>query len=220
MNYPSKTGSPPRAWGIPAGSAGGIGTERFTPTCVGNTIDSIACGCAPTVHPHVRGEYLLALLAKTLQVRFTPTCVGNTPYRYPSWLCVGSPPRAWGIRTVRGGNAKQESVHPHVRGEYGLAVVFVVVGKGSPPRAWGIRCSRQDHQIRGRFTPTCVGNTELRRVRVRKRAGSPPRAWGIRIRPFMGDAPSRFTPTCVGNTMRRSCSSTSPPVHPHVRGEY
>ena len=73
-------GSPPRAWGIPLLSKlFGLG-GRFTPTCVGNTIQRFQDLRRRAVHPHVRGEYdQLALQSR---------------------LCIGSPPRAWGIQST------------------------------------------------------------------------------------------------------------------------
>jgi len=52
------------------------------------------------------------------------------------------------------------------------------------------------------------------------RHGSPPRAWGIRRQRGDGGRDHRFTPTCVGNTFQLPLAHRSPPVHPHVRGEY
>ena len=111
-------GSSPRAWGIPVETAQSIKSQRFIPTCVGNTSkESRKCGMPP-VHPHVRGEYVWFL---KMVIR-----------------CNGSSPRAWGIRlrpdelkaklrfipTCVGNTANQgiahtaKAVHPHVRGEY------------------------------------------------------------------------------------------------------
>ena len=132
-----------------------------------------------TVHPHVRGEYR----------RTTCTTVS----------ALGSPPRAWGIRSVFPchfsrcrftptcvGNTHAsthvpvtDSVHPHVRGEYLGGALDRQSGGGSPPRAWGIPIEILVVTLRPRFTPTCVGNTEPPRPRI------PPHT-----------------------------------VHPHVRGEY
>ncbi len=50
--------------------------------------------------------------------------------------------------------------------------------------------------------------------------GSPPRAWGVLLRDRAANRPGRFTPTCVGSTLPVRPLLTSPPVHPHVRGEY
>jgi len=52
-------GSPPRAWGIRIGAENLTGAARFTPTCVGNTRSRPPRMRSRSVHPHVRGEYLL-----------------------------------------------------------------------------------------------------------------------------------------------------------------
>ena len=194
---------------------------RFTPTCVGNTNCTNVRPCCSAVHPHVRGEYDARLDARIHHLRFTPTCVGNTSIpSIRSIQSIGSPPRAWGIRTGSASRSCPPAVHPHVRGEYVPSPLICSSSCGSPPRAWGIPGRRGAGHRPHRFTPTCVGNTMPRSVRfgamavhphVRGEyvtyetpaidsAGSPPRAWGI---PDTSDRAWR----------RRS-------VHPHVRGEY
>ncbi len=71
--------------------------------------------------------------------RFIPTCVGNTSFTRMGWA--------------------GRSVHPHVRGEYGVVPVVVPVVVGSSPRAWGIHQNKLIEQQAERFIPTCVGNT-------------------------------------------------------------
>src|SRR5208283_3988525 len=96
------------------------------------------------------------------------------------------------------GVATQDSVHPHMRGEYECYIGFKANMVGSPPHAWGIPYYiLQSGQVT-RFTPTCVGNT----------------SGGFIITPG-----SRFTPTCVGNT-RTGVGTAQATVHPHMRGEY
>ncbi len=172
-------GSPPRAWGIRKRGNGSSSEYRFTPTCVGNTPAWHKSSQYPTVHPHVRGEYeIVPRNARAL---------------------VGSPPRAWGIRTTFG--------------RFRLPI-------GSPPRAWGILFTNCLNRGGNRFTPTCVGNTCALQQSGRNRPvhphvrgeyaigkyyetvgfGSPPRAWGIRRRCVAVRSNFRFTPTCVGNT--------------------
>ena len=73
-------GSPPRVWGIrttPVIEQNGV---RFTPTCVGNTMQTTLRWGYPSVHPHVCGEYAV-----------------NDVYKA---ALIGSPPRVWGIRLV------------------------------------------------------------------------------------------------------------------------
>ncbi len=131
-------GSPPRAWGIRRWIDCGTLDNRFTPTCVGNTIFPPSLNLIATVHPHVRGEYvpnssiqtedfgspprawgILAFASSLCRSgRFTPTCVGNTLASAP-----GSRPGRFTPTCV--GNTARSSmplgrlpVHPHVRGEY------------------------------------------------------------------------------------------------------
>jgi len=91
-------GSSPRPWGTPGRPPSGVRPPRFIPTPVGNTGSRMDIASSATVHPHARGEHLLALVAAaafagssprpwgTLVAavifsyckRFIPTPVGNT----------------------------------------------------------------------------------------------------------------------------------------------
>ncbi len=98
---PMLYGSPPRPWGmhlchVPAGAL-----RRFTPTPVGNALQSGASTMAPTVHPHARGECEAVCRRRRMRhgspprpwgmppgtrlcrrtARFTPTPVGNAKRR-------------------------------------------------------------------------------------------------------------------------------------------
>ena len=111
-------GSSPHAWGILLQAWADYLDQRFIPTCVGNT-EIVAAGLIlKTVHPHMRGEYLVGegldsadggssphawgIRAVGLGTdgigRFIPTCVGNTKCLL---RLLGLP-----------------AVHPHMRGEY------------------------------------------------------------------------------------------------------
>ena len=52
-------GSSPHTWGIRNGERVAHYLNRFIPTYVGHTKNSIAWGVPETVHPHIRGAYLL-----------------------------------------------------------------------------------------------------------------------------------------------------------------
>ena len=113
-----KAGSSPHAWGIRTDKLVPYSAARFIPTCVGNTWWKTTPSRGRTVHPHMRGEYLLyarlahdtggssphawgirrGATAVQRHSRFIPTCVGNTG-------CGGC---RW----------QRNSVHPHMRGEY------------------------------------------------------------------------------------------------------
>ena len=110
-------GSPPRAWGRRDQYRMADTVNRFTPTCVGTARPKCRSASTASVHPHVRGDGLMAI----------------------GWLAVGhgSPPRAWGRPGIHSlglrrrrftptcvGTARHRryddcvrSVHPHVRGD-------------------------------------------------------------------------------------------------------
>ncbi len=154
-------GSPPPAWGIHPQLGPDPDRRRFTPTCVGNTPHATASRPRESVHPHLRGEYVLDALREAWDAgspppawgiryadavehasqRFTPTCVGNTHSPEVS--------------------AFLQSVHPHLRGEYVARLSNSLGPVGSPPPAWGILNSQH---------PYLGGD------------GSPPPAWGIQRR--------------------------------------
>ena len=91
-------GPSPRAWGILFRGRAWSTNDRSIPTCVGNTRMRAVTSRTPTVHPHVRGEYIAYprrqmhvdgpsprawgirfRLARCLALRRSiPTCVGNT----------------------------------------------------------------------------------------------------------------------------------------------
>ena len=131
------SGSSPRAWGLCRRSIKPCGNVRFIPTCVGFMLPCCSQCRRSTVHPHVRGVYVLMLPDK-------------------AYLC-GSSPRAWGLCHPAQSSACHfrfiptcvgfiisaftlaalASVHPHVRGVY-------------------IRpCENGEGAVR--FIPTCVG---------------------------------------------------------------
>ena len=198
MRHSRRGGSPPRAWGRHDAQDSRAVSVRFTPTCEGKTVGRIGRRRAILVHPHVRGEDLLAedvvvrpagspprawgrhsaICHRIHHRRFTPTCVGKT------WHAV--------IVIIR------IAVHPHVRGEDGGHQSKTGPDTGSPPRAWGRRPIARRRRVGPRFTPTCVGKTiPLRGKRTSlpvhphvrgedgwfrscslRLSGSPPRAWG------------------------------------------
>ena len=132
-------GSSPHAWGIRGRFPTSWPFPRFIPTCVGNTGGKKSGRSSLSVHPHMRGEYVVTVapaeqdigssphawgilyiqLANQKPSRFIPTCVGNTVPRSIQHLT--------------------SAVHPHMRGEYVRAFCHRSVMDGSSPHAWGIR---------------------------------------------------------------------------------
>ena len=75
-------GSPPRTWGIPPNSINSADTTGIAPTYMGNTLDPFQPVRSGRDHPHVHGEYVIAIA---------------------SFLGLsGSPPRTWGIQHGQG----------------------------------------------------------------------------------------------------------------------
>ena len=54
-------GSPPRVWGTLNEVRWPDSQERFTPTCVGNTLSLSNAQMRTSVHPHVCGEHACSL---------------------------------------------------------------------------------------------------------------------------------------------------------------
>ncbi len=130
------------------------------------------------VHPHKRGD--------------SAAVVHGLPARH------GSPPQAWGQRSVaqirnsrnrftptsvgtaapfwRGHGTT--AVHPHKRGDSRKHPIVTAVSCGSPPQAWG----QPEFVLTGcrcrRFTPTSVGTAPSAYLLMYLACGSPPQAWG------------------------------------------
>jgi len=150
-------GSPPRAWGQCVARMHRAYPVRFTPTRVGTVLPAKSAPAPAEVHPHARGDSLLA----AAHCRAT----------------YGSPPRAWGQSRVGGVGGRRvrftptrvgtvppprsrrpaAAVHPHARGDSCEMATTGTRNCGSPPRAWGQCGRRPHHRIDQRFTPTRVG---------------------------------------------------------------
>ncbi len=76
--FRAPTGSPPRAWGQHHLHECNLADNRFTPTCVGTTLEGFLFLLNSSVHPHVRGDNGLTRAWNFRDLRFTPTCVGTT----------------------------------------------------------------------------------------------------------------------------------------------
>ena len=152
-----------------------------------------------TVHPHLRGAYVVKYLFIT-----KPPVHPHLRGAYgvdilPADQGGGSSPPTWGILSPCVMQFGIHSVHPHLRGAYVNHLITSRIKIGSSPPTWGIHCHALDGPLPGRFIPTYVGHT--------------PGPAGTRSGP-------RFIPTYVGHTCpARPCCSNLP-VHPHLRGAY
>ena len=240
--YLSRSGPPPRTWGILSSTGLRGRPGRSTPTHVGNTYGKGALVAQLGGPPPRTWGIRSSAEPRPRDRRSTPTHVGNTDgVLGRDGTANRSTPTHVGNTTDSLRFTACPPVHPHVRGEY--------YRRGLP--------SSQ----RVRSTPTCVGNTTYALVAATRRGGPPPRAWGILLGRVLcihlggppprtwgihppsqgGGEVQRSTPTCVGNTnIGAACPvgpSGPPPrtwgiprigtlampsfsVHPHVRGEY
>jgi len=135
------SGSSPLARGIPEALPPAVHFARFIPTRAGNTRSGRSAGRSVTVHPHSRGEYILAL--------------GGLVQRF------GSSPLARGIPITQLLGSWLHTVHPHSRGEYEDHGCATLSKAGSSPLARGIPVDHTFHGHALRFIPTRAGNTLL-----------------------------------------------------------
>ena len=76
--HPPGRGSSPHTWGIPGVPKRKSRKVRFIPTYVGHTTSSGRPESIKTVHPHIRGAYIVGAFDLQISIRFIPTYVGHT----------------------------------------------------------------------------------------------------------------------------------------------
>ena len=156
------TGSPPLAWGIHLVKDGEGKITRITPTCVGNTRRSRFAAKVGRDHPHLRGEYLVAIQTKLLTKGSPPLAWGIPCVINNTSVDKGITPTCVGNTLIRLGQLTSVEDHPHLRGEYPMPRPLMLAQLGSPPLAWGIQKLKKWQIGMLRITPTCVGNTRER----------------------------------------------------------
>ena len=178
----SKTvwGSSPPAWGTLRMSELLSSQVRLIPTCVGNTMLSVApsnfvdgssppaWGTPPVPAPPPAPRGLI------------PTCVGNTPIIHGSIPC--------------------SQAHPHLRGEHVMSMALTERRAGSSPPAWGTRNSIHGPVESTGLIPTCVGNTSPSDFRYRALRAHPHLRGEHACSLPHGQPTTWLIPTCVGNT--------------------
>ena len=157
MNF----GSSPHAWGIRLTSAAGISpitvhphmrgayicraiyninSARFIPTCVGHTMTkAIVSHGYRGSSPHAWGILSAFACDYHFIVGSSPHAWGIRMYREKEPRCKhGSSPHAWGIPLDKDIGSLPVTVHPHMRGAYGMTLDQIDEAAGSSPHAWGI----------------------------------------------------------------------------------
>ena len=130
-------GTPPHAWGQSYISLFSLKFLRYTPTCVGTIPFPLELSVLSSVHPHMRGDNIIAKLQLSTKsgtpphawgqyqslntsenfTRYTPTCVGT--------MKIELKPKGF------------DTVHPHMRGDNILTFIYISHHIGTPPHAWG-----------------------------------------------------------------------------------
>ena len=179
-------GSSPHTWGIQHLYLCCIQIYRFIPTYVGHTISRPLSVTVRSVHPHIRGAYLVPGHPRAGPKRFIPTYVGHTctlrftvgqmpvhPHIRGAYRrhhggdpdCPGSSPHTWGIRSPPANPPQSQAVHPHIRGAYvsklklsnsARRFIPTYVGHTPVPGARNIRQTVHPH-IRGAYATLGCG---------------------------------------------------------------
>ncbi len=155
------------------------GCRRFIPTYVGHTVAGYRQTAGRTVHPHIRGAYFFLVLGfrrcfgssphtwgirydlvfRGRWLRFIPTYVGHTPRSCSLWSPITVHPHIRGAYGVAERVQPTQSVHPHIRGAYAFKALAIYHVDGSSPHTWGILPCAMGGRSGTRFIPTYVGHT-------------------------------------------------------------
>ena len=232
-------GSSPHARGTRQGVPPLSEALRFIPACAGNAGTSPASTARHSVHPRMRGERGLVGVLK-------PPGGGSSPHtRGTHDVCLIDTPPSRFIPAYAG-NARRRrcpsrpvSVHPRIRGERSGNGKRLIRSIGSSPHTRGTRIPIPLPSPKIRFIPAYAGNAnwlcaywrtssvhprirgerQFARQNTLYAKGSSPHTRGtpgtMRRQPY----PVRFIPAYAGNATRPTRTSTSPTVHPRIRGE-
>mgnify|MGYP000085814961 CR=1 FL=1 len=112
-----QAGSSPRAWGTHLYPTVCSPTNRFIPTCMGNSTARSSRTPSLPVHPHVHGELRFVATGGTSSIGSSPRAWGThlihpRPDRRPRFI-----PTCMGNSTRKPGGGAGLPVHPHVHGE-------------------------------------------------------------------------------------------------------
>ena len=178
---PRVIGSSPRAWGLRRRGDLLAVDQRFIPTCVGLTQVLQFCPGPCSVHPHVRGAYGIIEPGSKDRPRFIPTCVGLTFGRSShATPAGGSSPRAWGLLIRLDISFAFKSVHPHVRGAYGIQGICPQAAPRFIPTCVGLTGTAFGHGAVLSVHPHVRGAYSAAMSSLVTSFGSSPRAWGLR----------------------------------------
>ncbi len=110
-------------------------------------------------------------------------------------------------------------VHPHARGERGVARLRAVLPERFIPTPVGNAALAIAAAVGGSVHPHARGERSQNPVQTDVPSGSSPRPWGTRRPQRLLLADHRFIPTPVGNAALAIAAAVGGSVHPHARGE-
>ena len=151
-------GSSPLAWGTGFRRLRVHRAVRFIPTRVGNRDISKWTENLEPVHPHSRGEQIIASIITAYAIGSSPLAWGTVPVYSLAHTPNRFIPTRVGNRPMLQAATIDMAVHPHSRGEQCRPSPSPSGQYGSSPLAWGTVRVLRFARLRCRFIPTRVGN--------------------------------------------------------------
>ena len=194
-----------------------------------------------TVHPHIRGVYVLIKRFFHIFFRSIPTYVGFSVLRgtalhgqsvHPHIRGVfvnristkltfcRSIPTYVGFSFICSASTALPPVHPHIRGVFGRRTRPSLLLGGPSPHTWGFPHSKSNVSHTGRSIPTYVGFSDGPPGTYNIKNGPSPHTWGFLHSVDAGPVFERSIPTYVGFSTPRTAPRHRPAVHPHIRGVF
>ena len=114
---------------------------------------------------------------------------------------------------------KEDSVHPHTRGDNQFIFNHYSPNLGTPPHAWGQLLVGIWGFLGFAVHPHTRGDNINRELYLSPYSGTPPHAWGQFSNSFSHFLLHRYTPTRVGTMKNSFIEQFDTTVHPHTRGD-
>ncbi len=214
--------------------------RRFIPAFAGTTHRRSRCCRSRSVHPRVRGDHTRGITFVTFTPGSSPRSRGPPGHSAGASVAARFIPAFAGTTSIPRTPPGEDTVHPRVRGDHGIAQQLDLQRLGSSPRSRGPLQAQRLDLIFARFIPAFAGTTSKSircstaptvhpRVRgdhrevdllARSRLGSSPRSRGPQLGARWGSTAGRFIPAFAGTTGRREISVAHRTVHPRVRGDH
>jgi len=193
---------------------------RAIPTCVGTTETIDWAKYRKAGHPHVCGDYDLALWYESPVAGPSPRVWGLQQRSGGLRPAAGPSPRVWGLPAQCLLRRPGRRAIPTCVGTTVWGVGSYSIGNGPSPRVWGLRVPGQLVLLQLRAIPTCVGTTLGTGWECWLEAGHPHVCGDYGVDHVDLHGLPRAIPTCVGTTCAPSSGVPATTGHPHVCGDY